>query len=303
MLPSLRINAAISGVGFDGVNNSRHCSLPASSMSDSAFTLTRQPDAAMRCNFRIRLELVIFIVCFVVASAAPIPPSPTLSCRSTESTVFDDVASKAVLADVVFEGLVVAVRRQNVTTFVSSHSSSDAAVLCHVTYRVKRLFKGELPPLSATGDRRQQTEQSTTSSTTPEIASIVLRTRHSGGVGDATTGNGNDDWCDFTESADAPIRLSADQSRTSMILFLSRGEDNVADIAVTGSSWSTSKPPSKRNNRGSSARGSATAVYRFSSPPATSSRNIIKQLTNVGQGKFGKGLYSMDYAGAEPSGL
>lgn len=254
----------------------RRLSTPPTPSSGVTIVFTRRPDAAMRCNFRFRLELVAIVVCFVIASTAVVSSSPISGCRKSEPQSFDDVVSRAVLANVVFEGYVTSVRHPAIASVVTSSSSlpADVETSCHVTFKVKRLLKGELS---------QQSSSTSPSSNASEFSPVVVRTQPSGGASDGSAGNAEHNWC---ASASVDGTSASESSRSVHIVFLTNAEDDVVDRGHK-SSGSTSKPP-RRNSRGSSSRGGAAVVYRFSSPPLLASKSVVKQLTNISHSKFGE---------------
>lgn len=233
----------------------------------NAFIFNRQPDASMRCNFRFRLELVVIVIGFSLASVVQSTP---LNCHATP-LLFDDVASKAVLASLVFDGRVISVHRLA--------NSSETTVLCHVTFAVKRIHKGELPPLTSSYRRKS-------SSVNYDHVTIIAQSRHL----DDIVGSAPVDRC-VVESADGGlVSLSATDS-ASVVVFLQQSNQ----LAIA-SSRSTAIPLSSTRHRksrgssllsGSSSSAAAAVVYQFSSAPIPSSKQVNRQLTKVGDLKYG----------------
>jgi len=235
-----------------------------------------RPDAAMRCNFRFRLELVVLVVLgLAVASVATVPTTPVSNCRTAP---FNDILSRAVRASIVFEGHISPTQRHAnpaADVLVASQSSpSDVATgPCHVTFKVKRLIKGELPSVTR-ADRRRSSDRSS-SSALEEFRPVIVRTRRvekvvRGGDNERVE-NDEEDWCAAT-----PIG----GQRTNYVVFLSNAEE------VEGAgSWTRHNSSSNRNRR---VRGGTvpTTVFRFSSSPWASSKD--RQLLDVDFNDFGE---------------
>ena len=260
---------------------------PSFTSARSSSVFARRPDAAMRCNFRFRLEVVVLVVlCLATSSAAPIPTSPVSNCRTIP---FNDVISKATRANVVFEGHVSSVRHHDdsAAALISSQYSPSADVisLCHVTFKVKRLIKGELPS-APKSDRKRSDDRSSSSlsSVLEELHPVVVQTRHVESVRSGESGTADVDLCHTALDGTPTMPPTANMSRNTYVVFLSR-----VDVEETGIENGVTRPSSSSHrNKRVRGRGTSNTVFRFSSPPIVSSKDIFRQLSDIDFDSFGE---------------